>query len=77
MGFQIKRHENCDEDNWQTVTGVSGIRMAVELAAQTFCHANAEYTDFQCFAREVGETTWRKFQVTIEPRPEFYANEVG
>jgi len=51
------------------------INDAVEMAAATICQEDAEYSDFECFARQVGETEWRQFHVTVESKPVFYASE--
>ena len=51
------------------------IQEAVERAAKIICHENAEYGDFDCYARLAGDTEWREFNVTVESEPVFYASE--
>lgn len=59
------------------ITNVWDIESAVEKAAEGFCHEDAEYSDFDCFARIPGESNWRTFHVTIESQPVFYASELS
>lgn len=59
----------------EKITDAYDIGRAVEKAAERFCHEDAEYSDFECFARQVGETDWRAFYVTVESEPVFYASE--
>lgn len=64
------------EGSYERAITSSDMISAVEEWAEWVCQQISEWTPFECFAKNRGDTDWMWFEVSVEMTPSYHAEIV-